>query len=153
MKNNKGFTLVEILAVVVILGILTGVAVPAVSHFIGKSRQKSYEMMEESLYEAAKNYVMNESIESEIVDAGESGYKLDANMLMESKYLESLTDPANKNKNCQGSVTVRFSEDSSLEDDALLGNYEYWVVLKCSKYINGDGVTGGVTYTDNDRER
>ena len=54
-KNNKGFTLVEILVAVVIMGILTGVAVPAVTHFIERSRQKSYETMEESLKDAAFN--------------------------------------------------------------------------------------------------
>ena len=38
MKNKKGFTLVELLAVIVILGILLLVAVPAVSTIIGRSK-------------------------------------------------------------------------------------------------------------------
>ena len=42
MKNNKGFSLIEILAVVVILGIVMLIAVPAVSNYIISSRKSSY---------------------------------------------------------------------------------------------------------------
>lgn len=42
MKNNKGFTLIEIIAVVVILGLVLAIAVPAVSSYITSSRKTSY---------------------------------------------------------------------------------------------------------------
>ena len=43
MKNKKGFTLVELLAVIVILGILLLIAVPAVQNIIENSRNKAFE--------------------------------------------------------------------------------------------------------------
>ncbi|MBR1386480.1 MAG: prepilin-type N-terminal cleavage/methylation domain-containing protein [Bacilli bacterium] len=42
MKNNKGFTLIEILAVIIILGILFMIAVPAVSQSIMDSRKSTF---------------------------------------------------------------------------------------------------------------
>ena len=42
MKNEKGFTLIEIMAVIIIIGILLLIAVPSVSKYIEESRQKAY---------------------------------------------------------------------------------------------------------------
>lgn len=42
MKNKKGFTLIEILSVIVILGIIMIIAVPAVSNYLITSRKSSY---------------------------------------------------------------------------------------------------------------
>ncbi len=131
MKNNKGFTLVEILAVVVILGILTGVAVPAVSHFINKSRQKSYEMMKESLKEAAFNYVMNEGVDLSEFDEGYFIW-FDSDVLVDEKYLETLIDPANKNKTCTGRVGIRKIPTSEWSTDSI-DDFIYCIHLKCSK--------------------
>ena len=41
-KNNKGFTLVELLAVIVIMGILMMVAIPAVTRTIENSRKDTF---------------------------------------------------------------------------------------------------------------
>ena len=41
MRNNKGFTLVELLAVIVILGLLMAIAIPSVTKYITQSRVKT----------------------------------------------------------------------------------------------------------------
>ena len=38
MKNNKGFTMVELLAVIVVLAIMMGIAIPAVTHYVNKGK-------------------------------------------------------------------------------------------------------------------
>ena len=40
-RNNKGFTLVELLAVIVILGLLMAIAIPSVTKYITQSRKKT----------------------------------------------------------------------------------------------------------------
>lgn len=55
--NNKGFTLVEILATVAIMAILSGVAVAGVTRYLEKTRQKAYEAIENNVYDAASAYI------------------------------------------------------------------------------------------------
>ena len=42
MKNKTGFTLVELLAVIVILGVLLLIAVPAVTNIIDNTKKKAF---------------------------------------------------------------------------------------------------------------
>ena len=54
-KDNKGFTMVELLAVIVILGVLGTIGVTATMKYLTQSREKSYRMMSQTLYEATMN--------------------------------------------------------------------------------------------------
>ena len=42
LKNNKGFTLVEIIVVLVIIAILAAIAVPAVLGYVDESKKTRY---------------------------------------------------------------------------------------------------------------
>ena len=53
MKNNEGFTLVEILAVIVILGVLMIIAIPSVTEYISGSRDNSFLTTVEKYIDAA----------------------------------------------------------------------------------------------------
>ena len=55
--NKKGFTLVELLAVIVILGIIIGFAYPNVIILIEKNKNDNYEQLKKSVVSAAKSYV------------------------------------------------------------------------------------------------
>lgn len=60
--NKKGFTLVELLSVITILGLLMTVATISVNNILSNQQQKLITDQIESLGEAASSYVMEERI-------------------------------------------------------------------------------------------
>ena len=56
IRHNKGFTLVELLAVVVILGIIMMISIPAVSKWIDKSKEENIEGQKNTLIMAAQSF-------------------------------------------------------------------------------------------------
>ena len=79
--NKKGFTLVELLAVIILLGLLTFVVVPSVIGFIKEAKEKSYQQQLSNLKESAIRYV---SDHTDIIDKIEKDgkYRISVNDLI-----------------------------------------------------------------------
>lgn len=71
MKNNKGFTLVELLVVIVIFGIIIGLSFPAVSRLKDNNTNSKYETYQKALVSGAKLYV--DSYEEDLFGYNTSG--------------------------------------------------------------------------------
>lgn len=56
LKNNSGFSLVELMVVVAIIGILATVAIPSVNKYMGKARQSEAKTNLASIYSANKAF-------------------------------------------------------------------------------------------------
>lgn len=54
--NKKGFTIVELLAVIIVLGIIGGIGVVSVNNIVQTSREKSLKLQYESIEKTAKAY-------------------------------------------------------------------------------------------------
>lgn len=67
MKNKKGFTLVELLAVIVILGVLLMIAVPAVQNVIKKAKNNATQKQAELFIDAAKKMAIIDEATSDMV--------------------------------------------------------------------------------------
>lgn len=54
--NNKGFTLVELIATIVILALVMGIGAYSVTSIINKSKDKDYDLLIENINNAAESY-------------------------------------------------------------------------------------------------
>lgn len=110
MLNKKGFTLVELLAVVAILGILSGFAVMAVTSYKERSRKKLYENYEKQMKDATINYFTSNL---DKIPASGSSVNITTDTLISSSLLDSMTDPLNSNKKCSGYVKAKNNSNIS----------------------------------------
>ncbi|MGG3802753.1 pilus assembly FimT family protein [Metabacillus fastidiosus] len=70
VKNQRGLTLIELLAVIVILGIIAAIAIPAVNAIMNKSKDEALVVEARSVLNAAKMYVAAEDPGSKDVSKG-----------------------------------------------------------------------------------
>lgn len=101
MKKTKikGFTLVELIAVIVIMGFISLMAFPSIMNAISSNSTSSCKHYERAIILASKSYIQKEGpdlLENDedyhaLVES--SGYKLTVNELISLGYLEKYTDP------------------------------------------------------------
>ena len=64
--NRKGFTLVEVLAVIVILGILIAIMIPNVNKLINSFKDDNYKNLKRTITVAARSYISDNRYEIKI---------------------------------------------------------------------------------------
>ncbi|WP_147803501.1 prepilin-type N-terminal cleavage/methylation domain-containing protein [Alkalicoccus halolimnae] len=94
VKNQKGLTLVELLAVIVILGIIAAIAIPSVSGIIDNSRQDAHIANAEAMVSSARLATISENADAGTrFDALSDATEGEIN-LVSADYLEAeLEDP------------------------------------------------------------
>ena len=117
--NKKGFTMVEMLATITILGILMSVAVGAVLVHLENSREQAMETIASTAYDGMVNYMMENSVMLNPKGQSNSSTSINIKTLYDEDYIERPTDPYNNNAVCEGSVSVTnetTSATAGLED-------------------------------------
>jgi type IV pilus assembly protein PilA len=88
-NNEKGFALVELLATLVILGIISSIALVSIVGFIGNSKDKTFINNAYSLRHAAYLYLNNDYVLKETTPPGIITYK----DLYDRNYINEFEDP------------------------------------------------------------
>ncbi|OAI50840.1 hypothetical protein AYO37_00150 [Opitutia bacterium SCGC AG-212-L18] len=58
MRNKSGFSLVEVMLTIVLIGLISGLCYPIVAHLFGKCKDESARCLAESIGAAKKSYWM-----------------------------------------------------------------------------------------------
>ena len=111
--NNKGFSLIELLAAVTILGILMLVAVVGYSKYIDKAKKDSIDIFNKSAISAAEEYFMDNPYE-ENVSVG---------TLIDDNYLEVPGEKVTDGKSYSGKIEINGN------------NYKLYMCFAGEKYI------------------
>ena len=121
--NKKGFSLVELLAAIVILGIMITLATVAYSRYRQHAKQQAYDTLAKTASEAAAQYTMDNP-EKQI-------WSVSFERWYEGEYMSSLSDPGKKNKQCKGDVVLRTIKEETI---GSLDTKEYTVHVCCKNY-------------------
>ena len=132
-KNEKGFTLIEVLAVIVLLSVLMALALTSMNYYMNRARKASYKEFETTLKNSTTNYLLEHS--GEVPNVGGS-FRISANQLIDKGYLSNMKDPSGGGTcNDNSFVIVKRNNDVSFNMDL-----EYHPCLKCRVYKTNDSV-------------
>lgn len=114
--NNKGFTLVELVAVILVLVAIFLVSFPSIMNMANAEEEKKYEAMVENLCLAGESYIYANTDDFEQLSVADSKIEITVKeLIMYGNIAGNLTNPKT-NKSVQTSVlTYTVLKDYSLD--------------------------------------
>ena len=133
--SKKGFTIVELLAAVAIIAIVSGVGMISYSSLINRSADKVFEEYQDSLYAASYNY-LSKNINKQSVHL-----TFPLNLKITDLKIDPIKNPRDKNQTCVDDSYIMIAKNANCD----ILSFSYEVCLKC-----GDDYDNCKTYFDKD---
>lgn len=119
--NKRGYTMIELLAVIAIIGLLFTIGIATYTWIIERANNTVYESYVDGMHEAAITYIM---------ENGQTN-KITLSELLASKKIDYINNPKNNNDKCENSyINVTRGDVNGVI------SYEYKVCLICNDYNN-----------------
>ena len=132
-EKNKGFTLIEILAAVTILGVLSIVAIVSVNKVIQKSKQNHYITSEENIKMAGQSYVQqNRNYLPKVIGQKR---RIPLKTLVDKNYIEQIKDYNGNDCDLNSSYVQVFKYSQN--------DYSYITYLDCPVYNSKEQLEKG----------
>ena len=108
---KKGFTLVELLGIIIILGVIMMIAFPIINKTIKDSKEEAYDMQVKMILESARTWAIDNA--NRLPDEG-TDLKLMVLDLIRDGYIKDLENgvlinPLDESKTMDGCVTIEYS--------------------------------------------
>ena len=121
---KKGFTLIELICVIVLLGIIAMIAIPTINTAINNSKEKAYNEQIALIEDTAKTYTSKHSLKLlnqtngsklcvSVAEMKKDGL-LTSEAIQNPNYEEGSTDAKKKNKTFTGSVVITWKNNKYL---------------------------------------
>ena len=111
IKMKKGFTLVELLAVIVVMGIIATIGYAAVSGVINSSKQSSYELQVKNIEKAVKQWAVENT--NLLPDIDGEKYTLTLDVLKSSGILQEIPTDPRSGEPMKGNIIIEFNSSTN----------------------------------------
>ena len=139
--DKKAFTLIEMLAVMILFSIVLAIAGPAYYAYIERSQKGAYQSAEKALTTSAMDAMLDcvnnrgkEFCKNKRLPQSDNEYvKMTLEQLIKGAYMDPIHDPKNRSKYCSEEDSYAYVLKNP---ESEKGGYTYHACLVCGSYVS-----------------